>query len=345
MKDPEKTRRAKAIRLGLEFLYRTACDEVSFKEYGHDFLACFNCIASTSRDASLRAAARAMGRERARKWRAANPRVPPGADADIVADLVLGSQAADGLGVLGKSLKPQLRQAASKFVAEDYFWFDPNAEPPPADVPEDCGCGAANRRGRVRCRECRRRLWSLGRFGVWNFALIRAYTGERYGVKLGASYADVLKWRRAMLPYRGREGGRNLDFYWTVYAVTHVVYTLNDYNTRRLSPRQLPEEFEFLKQNMEEAIALEDTEMMGEFLDTLKAFGLRDAHPLIRRGVDFVLSKQNPDGSWGNPEAEDTYERYHPTYTAIDGLRNYAWRGRGLTSSRRRLIEGLSGRK
>jgi hypothetical protein len=30
-------------------------------------------------------------------------------------------------------------------------------------------------------------------------------------------------------------------------------------------------------------------------------------------------------------KADDIYDRYHPTWTAIDGLREYSWRGRRLS--------------
>jgi hypothetical protein len=45
----------------------------------------------------------------------------------------------------------------------------------------------------------------------------------------------------------------------------------------------------------------------------------------IRAGFDFLLSTQNPDGSWGDPKNEDLYSRYHTTWTVIDGLRDYRW--------------------
>ena len=59
-----------------------------------------------------------------------------------------------------------------------------------------------------------------------------------------------------------------------IYAVTHIVYTLNDYNTYRLSPRWLPQEFAYLKANVAPACAQHDPELLGELLDSLKAFGL-----------------------------------------------------------------------
>src|SRR5438309_4605385 len=85
---------------------------------------------------------------------------------------------------------------------------------------------------------------------------------------------------------------------------------------------------------------MEDPETNGEFLDSLKAFGLTENHPLIRKGMDYVLATQNADGSWGDVDAEDIYQRYHPTWTAIDGLREYAWRGERLQFPRfMRLLE------
>ena len=73
-----------------------------------------------------------------------------------------------------------------------------------------------------------------------------------------------------------------------------------------------------------------DPEMLGEIVDSLKAFGLTEAHPLVREGVEYLLAAQNADGSWG-PTDGDVYARYHSTWTALDGLRPYAPRARGLS--------------
>jgi hypothetical protein len=320
--------RRRAIRRGLDFIYDVARRPRHFAEYGSDLLSCFYFISHTSEEAWLRRSAREMGRERAHRWREINARIPAGADSVI--DLVHGTLSATGLGVPDKAFDQKLREAVKRYTAREFLAFDPAAEAPPGDVPEQCDCGEWNVRGRKRCRECRRRLSMLSRYGTWYDALIRAYTCERFGAPAGARYTDVLKWLPSLRPYRGAEGGANPDFYDTVYAVTHVVYTLNDYSVLRLSPRWLPEEFAFLKSNLKEAIESEDPEMLGEFMDTLRAFGLEDSHPLIQRGIEYLLSRQNPDGSWGDVDAEGIYRRYHPTWTAIDGLREYRWRGRGL---------------
>lgn len=329
--DDDERVRKQAILRGMEFLYGNSCDARNFETWGHDYLCCFHCIASTSRDASLRRTAMRMGRERARRWRGEHGGVPDDADAETVARLVIGSAAADRLGVRDDALKDEIRQAAGQFTAVDYFAFDAFTEPPPRDVPDCCGCGLYNWRGRKRCRDCKAPLEMISPYQLWMDALTRSYMGERYGVTVGAPYKEVIKWLHEMRPYRGREGDANVDFYHAVYAVTHVVYTLNDYSTYNLPRELLAQEFEFLSANLAEAISLGDAEMVGEFLDSLMAFGVDENHTQVREGRQYLLSQQNPDGSWGDANAEDIYSRYHPTWTAIDGLRDYRWRGVGLS--------------
>jgi|RhiMethySRZTD1v2_1073278.scaffolds.fasta_scaffold92157_3 hypothetical protein len=325
MRHKKNVERRRAIYRGLEFIYQTACDPSHFEMYGHDYLGCFHCIASTSLDVRLCRMARRMGQERARHWRREHAKLTPASDADEVAFLVFGSYAADQLGVPDNAFREDLRAAAQRFGPQDYFGFDPAHEPPAADLPEECKCGAQNIRGRQKCYRCKRLLYILSPYAIWVDALTRSYMGEQYGVKLGASLHDVVKWLPKMRPYPTDRD--DIDFYWALYAVTHVVYTLNDYSLCRLSPRYLPDEFEFLKLNLRHFIDVEDAESTGELLDTLKSFGLSETHPLIIEGVDFLLADQNSDGSWGHPKAKDIYERYHPTWTAIDGLREYAWPG------------------
>lgn len=322
--------RNRAIRRGIEFVYRTACEPKNFELYGFDYLCCFDCIASTSKDTNVRRLAWKMGHERARQWRHDNPAVTPGADADTIACLVFGSYAADRLGAPDKRLKKQIEKAAGDFKALDYFWFDSPNEPPPEDVPDECECGTYNPRGRRRCVECKAPLSMMSRYALWLDALTRSYVGERYGVKLGASFAEVIKWLPVMHPYPEYEEDDDHDFYWAVYAVTHVIYTLNDYSRHGLSPRWLPHEYSYLKRNLKQAIVMADPEILGEFLDTLQSFGLSPNHPPVNKAQDYLLASQNSDGSWGDMEAEDIYQRYHPTWTAIDGLREYSWR-RGLS--------------
>jgi hypothetical protein len=322
--------RKQAIDRGLDFIYQTACKPAYFAEYGFDYLGCFHSLASTSKNQKLRKKALDFGRERALEWRRQNAKVPRKPQPEDIASLVMGSYAAHRLGLPDDRLTQELRKAAADFMATDYYSFDPATEPPPSDVPNECDCGASNRRGRRTCQGCKRRLTMMTRYELWLDALIRTYVGERYGVRLGVPYAEVIKWLPSMRPYPAFVNVDDIEFYDAVYAVTHVVYTLNSYSCYQLSPRWLPAEYAFLKHNLARAILMDDPETMGEFLDALRSFGLDDDHQLIRKGVDFLLATQNPDGSWGDVEAEDIYQRYHPTWTAVDGLREYAWRGQRL---------------
>src|ERR687884_616349 len=130
------TSRKHAIDRGLDFIYQTARKRANFAEYGFDYLGCFHCLASTSKDRELRKKALDLGRERAHEWRSRNSKVPRNAQADDIAYLVFGSYAAHCLGVPDSQLKQDLRKAAANFTAADYYYFDPAKEPPPSDVPE-----------------------------------------------------------------------------------------------------------------------------------------------------------------------------------------------------------------
>jgi hypothetical protein len=141
----------------------------------------------------------------------------------------------------------------------------------------------------------------------------------------------VLKWLPTLRPYRATPKSEGEEFHDTVYAITHIVYTLNNYSQSQLSPSLLPQEFEFLKTNLKAAIADNDADMLGEFMDSLRAFGLKTSDPLIRAGMEYYLSHQNRDGSWGDPVEKDIYLRYHPTWNAIAGLSEYVWAGKGLS--------------
>jgi hypothetical protein len=326
--------RERAIMRGLDFIYRTALNRKNFEEYGHDYLWCFYTLSTAVKDENVRRVARRMGLERARVWRREHQAVPAGADANLISQLVFGNDAAESLGLKDEKFKEELKRVAPRYKARSYLLFDPTLEPPPVDVPDECDyCGAENNpRGSLVCRVCKHHLKMRTRYDVWYDALITTYTGDRTGITLGAHYIDVLKWLPTLHPYNAKPGGRDDgEFYDTVYAITHIIYTLNNYSQYKLSPQLLPQEFEFLRANLREAIKEKDTDMLGEFMDTLRAFGLTTNDPLIRRGMEYYLTHQNADGSWGKRREKDIYLRYHPTWNAVAGLSEYAWQGEELS--------------
>jgi hypothetical protein len=324
--------RDQAIYRGMQFLYRTASKPKVFAEWGHDLLWCFWTISNTAQDPKLRQMARDMGRERAAEWRRIHARVSPMKyDANGLCNAIFGADAATRLGYPDDQFKEKIRSAVARFNVRDFLAFDAVNEPPPSDIPKACPkCDRDWRRGTKTCPRDGSPLSMKSRYDVWSDALITAYTGDIYGITLGAPYRDVLKWIGAMRPYAPRSQVNITEFYDITYCITHIVYTLNDYNQYRISPQWLPEEYAYLKTNLEEAIRLEDPETLGEFLDTLRAFGMTEDDSPIRTGVNYVLSRQNRDGSWGDPKDRDVYDRYHSTWTAIDGLRQYAYQGERL---------------
>lgn len=334
--------RGRAIQRGLDFICLIADNRKNFRAFGPYFISCFLMIASTSRDLRLRRMARTKGRNLAFQWRKLHAALPRNADANIVSGHVIAGCAAEYFGLRHKILKQRVRRAAKRFPAE-ILGFDPANEPPPNDLPETCSCGQDNVRGRKTCQKCKKRLKMYDRYQLWTEALCVTYWAQRYGTMLGARYVDVLKWLPNMRPYPGPKNANYMEFFYIVYAVTHLVYTLNGYGLYNLSSRWLPAEFSFLKASMKTAIDRQDADMVGELLDTLKSFGLNGSNSTIRRGINYLLSQQNSDGSWGNPNGEDLFERYHATWAAIDGLRDYAWHGVRLSFPRLQpLLEQLA---
>lgn len=328
-----------SIKRGLDFIYRLAGTTEGFDSYGSLLICCFALIGATSRDASLRQLARSRAEKLARRWRRANPLSPLDAGPELILDFVLVRYALGRVGLRDAALNAQIRMAAERFSAQDLLGFDPVSEAPPLDLPFPCECGLKNQRGRTFCKRCRKRLEIQSRFRVWMRALAATYVSGRCGILFGARYPDVLKWLPTMRPY---PVGTDVDVEIlrdAVYAVTHIVYTLNDYGTYRLSPRWLSQEFAFLKANVAGACDRKDPELLGELLDSLKAFGLRASHPLIIRGTRFLLSEQNKDGSWGDPDEENIRTRCHTTWTAIDGLRACAWRGERLSPTVKSMLK------
>jgi hypothetical protein len=326
-----------AIERGLDFIYRLARQQKCFANYGSFLICCFALVAATSRDPKLRSVGRDRAKQVLRRWSSMHPSLPAGASSDLLLDFILVHYAQRRIGLRDSASATAIKRATGFFSASDLLGFDPLKEPPPDDLSYPCVCTFQNPRGRKACKQCRRRLRIRSRYRVWMEALANTYVAERCGVLFGASYTAVLKWMPAMKPYPTDEEDEEVlrDAIW---AVTHIVYTLNDYGTYRLSRRWLPREFAFLKANVASACKRGDSEVLGELLDSLKAFGLSINNPLIKRGTKYLLAEQNEDGSWGDPGEENIRTRCHTTWTVIDGLRAYAWRGERMSPAIKSML-------
>lgn len=313
--------RLRAARRGLELLRQLARRKSTFAKYSGHLLPAFYFIASTSRDAALRRRALTAGRERARYWKRQWDRKRRRLDAGTVLDEISAGYAAQQLGIPHPRIRRDLEAAIARYSARDLLGFDPLSETIPRNVPEDCECGGVNERGRRRCRQCRRHLAARSQYEVWYCALTSTYFCERYGLPLPVSHADVMRLLPALRPYPSPRSRWYRD---TIYAVTHIVYTLNDYNRSRLPPRRLRRERAFLEASLPWAIRQGEADTVGEILDSLAGCGLDDTHPLMVSGRAFLLEQQREDGGWG--DEDDEYGRFHSVWTCIDGLRDYQWK-------------------
>jgi len=320
--------RDRAVVLGLDFIYGTAKPKKNFKEYASDYLWCFYTLAEATRSPRTRQRALKYGVELAKRWRRLNRTVPTDADADDVSELTMSLEAAEKLGVRHDSLRAELERRIATFSAEDFLDFDPKLGPPPeeeitlkgkeacvaAGIPRDAGCPEVKLR--------------IPDYNIWYDALITVYFGERFGTAHGATFGQLMRWRAQLIPYPSREEIGEDAYYDLVYLVTHLVYTHNDYNLRRISPAKSPREYEYLKRNFAVVMADEDGETFAEFVEILKAFGhAPETDARMAEAIQSLLGSQNADGSWGEVDEKDVYNRYHYTWTAVCALIDFRFAG------------------
>ena len=326
------SQKAAAVERGLRFIYKTSRNKKAFSEWGQDYLWCFYTISASAADPSLKALAWKMGQDRARLWLRQNPRLPqqlktPGE----VSYWVFASHSANLLGVAVPPNKESLRRAAAQFRPEQFLGFDPQ-KPIPHDQPKPCPKDKTlNAQGATSCVKCGTALQFEDPYDLLCDGIIAAYSGDSYGVTLGATLPEVMSQIPSLRPYRGPTGKNDEGFSSIAYAVTHIVYALNDYGIYRLRKEWLPAEFDFLVKHLTLHIEWNDPETLGEFMDTLKSFGPAGDGELIRKGEEFLLSRQNHDGSWGDPKETDIYIRYHSTWTAVGGLMDFALQKEGVS--------------
>lgn len=264
-----------------------------------------------------------MGEHAALRWQKQESAEPELADAGEMEYYVALADVTQRLGAVNAPLIKRLRESCTRFSAVEYLGFDPRQEAPPGDLPELCkGCDTLSPRGTALCA-CGLALRPRSRYDVWSGALVSSYTADGFGAPMGAVYSDVLRWLPNMRPYRGYDRGSNPEFRDIAFAITHLVYTLNHYNRFRLHPEWLPAEFEFLTANALATQAAGDAELLGEFIDSLRAFGVPETDPSIRSAIDYLLATQRSDGSWGDDP--DILRRCHTTWTAVDALRDFDW--------------------
>jgi hypothetical protein len=287
--------RERAVHRALDCLYAIAKRAPVFHVYDGHLLLALALTATTSRSASLRHKARAMGRERARYWMARWPVIRPRLDADSVPQQVIALDAAGRLGLTARRIQQDLGAIVARYSTAALLYFDPTREEVPTNLP-------------------------VGPYEAWYYALTNAYFCQRLAMSLRARPADVVRRLRRLLPYPAPGTPRH---YQAVYAVTHIVYVRNDYGEARLSPRALPRERAFLRASLAPALERREPDTVAEIVESLLALGAAPSDPLIAAGRRFLLATQRSDGGWG--DRGDGYGRFHTIWAAIDALRDHVW--------------------
>ncbi len=172
------------------------------------------------------------------------------------------------------------------------------------------------------------------KYDVWLDALVGAYTAQRYGIDIGAPYAEVLKWMPTMRPYLDRAQTSYPLYIDTVYSLTHVVLLHSERLQSLLGAAgSAPTpEFAYLEAQLARSPSHSTIRKpWARFLDSLSSFGLTTSDQEIRTGIAYLLDTQRPDGTWSPADEKDPYTLYHSAWTGIDGLKDCRWTGQGLS--------------
>eukprot|EP00966_Prymnesium_polylepis_P054016 1248641-Prymnesium_polylepis.1 len=151
----------------------------------------------------------------------------------------------------------------------------------------------------------------MNRFDVWLEALVWSFHGCRMRIGLGGCFFDVLRQVCGAFArdYPRRDELERKERHYLCYALTHVIYALNNFDERSLSPRLFPPTVPaFMREQLRLAIREDDPDMAGELLDCLKCLGDGGEHITAAEG--FLLASQSKaDGGWVCKGEADLYSR------------------------------------
>jgi hypothetical protein len=280
---------------GLAFLSDFALEGDCWSRCAPDVAYMFHHLATRSRQGDFTRRARALARRAASRWLEGHPRLPARtAVDDAIYGYAYGACTAKLVGLDTRALCRDLAARGRTIGAREMLGFDPERQAPPS-------------------------------FELWQYAMVGTHIAESAGMRLRWSVRDLAAWRSAMQPYPRPRRRLTRATESAFYAVTHLVYVLNDYNLYALPRGRFEAEAQLLRAVCAIGIDLDDVEAMGEAVDALLALGEPERDPLIARARQRILALQNRDGSWGS-RADKPYTRLHKTWVALDGLTRYGRR-------------------
>ena len=265
---------------------------------------------------------RAEARRRVDQLRTAEP-------AELLG-LMQGCYSLECLGMPLPALRQQLAERCAAYGAVDFLKYDPAAGPPSARARETCACGAAVAAGASHCARCKRAAVPMSKFDVWLEALVWTFHGCRMNIGLGACFFDVLRGLAGafaeLYPRRAALGEK--DRHYLTYALTHVIFALNNFDERALPPALFPPSVVgFLREQMGAAAADGDADLLGEVLDCLKCLGQADGATAAAEA--HLIATQLDDGGWASKGETELFSRYHATLVAVAALMDHSYAARG----------------
>ena len=317
--DWQQTKRA-AVFAGLDFLRGLGGtlfrNDALWNRHGSDILIPFYVPPlGAARASEEERHALKVATELALVWRGRNRgrRLTSGTPPSELLDLMQGVYTLECLGMAdgSRDLRQQLEERCAAYGVEDFLRFDPAVGEPGGAVREVCLCGARPQAGARECPACRRPAVPMSRFDVWLEALVWTFHGCRMRIGLGACFFTVLQQLGQAFCelYPLRERLSQKDSHYLCYALTHVIYALNNFGERSLPASLFPAPVVgFLCEQLQRAMAADDPDLAGELLDCLKCLGV--THQVTRHAERFLVARQSQGDAGPNPNPNPNPQPY-----------------------------------
>ncbi len=163
------------------------------------------------------------------------------------------------------------------------------------------------------------------------YVLLHAYFLEKadvaYPGKFPVSYRllDILRYLKTKpLANFAEDSADPSQAMQSVFLATHIAYVMSDYSRLKLDEEDAPWLYEYLRKNFQGAMQSGVVDVVAEIVDVFRSLGYTEKNSdIVRTGTEFLLERQNEDGSWGevNVDEQSAYDNMHPTSSAIWALR------------------------
>jgi hypothetical protein len=215
---------------------------------------------------------------------------------DDVTDFIMGIYALERVGI-GHDSKEEVRSAAAKFQASDFFGVSKSAFIVTADTVKS----------------------PLEHTDFIN-ALNSSYYASKVGIDIQVDLSEVLQLLPLNRPYKRfatsftPDDDIFSDYVDQLTMVFNLIHVLSNNGELRLSPGLLPLEADFLSTplHMERSISFKDVHLVGEICHCLRVLGFTpERHEPMARGLAFLREQQSlSDGSWPTRgDSDDAYFR------------------------------------